>query len=174
MMDTGTNHKGHNGHNVLHFRHGSRAVVLMGVILMLTGAALGYVAFADPEATTGTSIFLVAVGLLLLAIGAKLAFGLERVSLDPASRTWQSVSGVFFQKKEQGSLDDLEAVVLERQEQRHGAQHYYMYRVYFLKKDGGELHAGMDRSEESARSAALALSAKTGLPFKDETEEDMH
>ena len=164
----------HHNKHILRFRHGNRAVVLMGVILMLTGAALGYVAFADPEATTGTSIFLVAVGLLLLAIGGKLAFGLERVSLDPASRTWQSVSGVFFRRKDEGSFDLLEAVVLERQEQRHGAQHYYMYRVYFLKKDGGELHAGMDRDIESARLGARELSMRTGLAFRDESEEEMH
>ncbi len=147
-------------------------MVLMGAILMLTGAALGYVAFADPEATTGTSIFLLAVGFMLLIIGVKLAFGLERVSLDPAARTWQSVSGAVFRKKQNGSFDELEAVVLERQEHRHGAQHYDMFRVFFRKNNKDELHAGMDRSEEAAREAALALSAKTGLPFKDETEED--
>ncbi len=160
--------------NLLCFRHGSRATVLMGVILMLAGAAVGYVAFADPEATTGTSIFLVSVGLLLLIIGAKLAFGLERVYMDLGARTWGSVSGAFFRKKEKGSLDDLEAVVLERQEHRHGAEHFYMYRVYFLKKDGGELHAGMDRDIESARRAARELSMRTGLDFRDESEDEMY
>ena len=166
----------HPDNHMISFRHGSRAVVLMGVILMLVGAALCYVAFADPEATTGTSIFLVAVGLLLLAIGAKLAFGLERVSLDLASRTWHSTSGAVFKRRAMGPLDDLEAVVLEAKEHRHGAEHFYMYRVGFLLSDGSQLHAGMDRSLESARRAARELSMRTGLPFRDlsESEEDAY
>ncbi len=161
----------HDNH-MIHFRHGSRSTVLMGAILMLAGAALGYVAFADPEATTGTSIFLVAVGLMLLAIGTKLAFGLELVSLDLASRTWHSTSGAVFKRRSMGSMDDLEAVVLEVQQHRHGAEHFYMYRVGFLLSDGSQLHAGMDRSLESARQGARELSMRTGLPFRDESQSE--
>jgi hypothetical protein len=156
---------------VLLFKHGSRSVVLVGAFLLASGGGLVYVAVTGPNITSGRSLYYLIMGIILLLTGGKLAFGLERNEFDLSSRRWRSRRGLFKRTTEKGTFEDLEAVVFDHQQRRHGIQYYDSYHVGITRAGGDDLHIEQTTSREYALALARELAMRLGVKFVETDEE---
>lgn len=152
---------------VLVFKHGSRAVLLVGGILLAGGVGLIYTAITNAKSSAGTSFYHFSMGIILLLTGAKLAFGLERNEFNLSARRWRSSRGLFKRKAEKGTFDDLDAVLFDHRQRRHGIQYYDSYHVGVSRSSGEVLHIEQTTSREYAEALARELAMRLGIEVEE-------
>ena len=151
----------------MRFRHGSGASLFIALMLIMAGGGLIYVAVADPEATPGVMVFLAGTGASLALLGAKLAFGLQRVVLDLGRQSWQIRSGLFKRYEESGTFDQFDHLSVEAQDRKHGASSYQVYRLAVITRDGPELHLDIINDHDQAMQMARLIAGRLGIEVRE-------